>query len=100
MEIERKFLVNNIPFSLNNLKFSKIGQGYISINPVIRVRQLDDSYYLTVKSKGLMCREELELEITFDEFNALKTKINYNLIFKYRYYIPPKFCSKLIYIKV
>ena len=30
----------------------KIEQGYLSTEPVVRIRRSDDEYYLTYKSKG------------------------------------------------
>lgn len=88
MEIERKFLINELPFSLNNYSKDIITQGYISTSPVIRIRQKSSTYYLTCKSKGFMSREEFEIKITKEEYNSLKNKIDYNMIIKERYYIP------------
>ena len=86
MEIERKFLVKEIP-SLEGLKYSEIKQGYISIKPEVRVRKLDDKYFLTEKGEGTLVREENEREISENEGLALFEKIVSNLIEKKRYYI-------------
>ena len=87
MEIERKFLVKEIP-DLNSVKYDEIRQGYFSIAPEKRVRQKGNAYYLTEKGEGDMIREEKETEIdkkTAEELFALsKTYI----IEKTRYYIP------------
>lgn len=88
MEIEKKFLVNEIPFDLEKYSADMISQGYICINPVIRIRQKGFQFYLTCKSKGLMVREEFEIEISEDEFLILSKKLDFNLINKKRYYIP------------
>ena len=53
MEIERKFLVKEIP-NLEGVKHSKIKQGYFSITPEKRVRQKDEKYYITEKGEGDM----------------------------------------------
>ena len=58
MEIERKYLISHIPFDIAGYPFHQIEQAYLSTAPVVRVRQEDDTYYLTYKSKGLMEREE------------------------------------------
>jgi len=88
MEIERKFLCSKIPDDLKNFKSHKIVQGYISSVPTIRIRKSDDSYFLTIKSKGELSREEFELEISQKEYNNLCEKVENNFIRKYRYLIP------------
>ena len=52
MEIERKFLISSLP-PLDSCPFHVLEQGYLSTDPVIRVRREDDEYYLTYKGKGL-----------------------------------------------
>lgn len=92
MEIERKFLLDTLPDNLDRYKCLKMEQAYISTHPVIRIRQqINDStakYFLTVKSTGLMTRQEYELEIDPDEYNNLLTKAEGNIITKNRYIIP------------
>lgn len=43
MEIERKYLVNEIPFDLEQLEKKKIAQGYLNTSPVVRIRQVQSS---------------------------------------------------------
>lgn len=68
-EIERKFLVNDIPSIIEGRESCLIEQYYISINPEIRLRKvqkLNDSqanYYMTQKSNGTEIREETEIEV-------------------------------------
>lgn len=88
MEIERKFLVTTLPFNINTYKNVKIIQGYISIDPVIRIRKQNNECFLTYKSKGLLSREEYTVPLTLSSYNHLKTKVDYYLIEKTRYYIP------------
>ncbi len=88
MEIEKKFLVKELPANLYDYKCSLINQGYISTTPVIRIRQTDNAYYLTIKSKGLISREEYEIEISESEYLSLLSKVTNNIITKNRYYIP------------
>lgn len=87
-EIERKFLIKNLPESLENFTHYEIRQGYISTDPTIRLRQQDDKYILTVKSAGLMKKQEYELDLTADQFNRLWKKTEGNTIEKTRYVIP------------
>ena len=89
MEIERKFLVRRIPPETPDRSDSKaIVQGYISADPVIRVRKTGGEHYLTIKGEGLTAREEFELKITERQFSSLLDKVSGNLIEKTRRRIP------------
>ena len=88
MEIERKYLISHIPFDIAGYPFHQIEQAYLSTAPVVRVRQEDDTYYLTYKSKGLMAREEYNLPLTAESYAHLKAKADGNIISKRRYLIP------------
>lgn len=88
MEIERKFLVTSIPENIEKYEKHEIEQGYISTEPVIRIRRLDETLILTVKSKGLLSRQEFELELDAGEYRNLSEKVSGNLIRKTRYKIP------------
>ena len=88
VEIERKFLVKEIPSKLSNYKYSLIKQGYISIDPVIRLRQLDNKYILTLKGTGQIKRTEFEYELNENQFLNLWEKVENKKIIKKRYYIP------------
>ncbi len=99
MEIERKFLLDAVPFNLTEYKYIDIEQAYISTSPVIRIRKKNiynsgastpskEEYILTVKSKGLMSREEFELMLEQSEYTSLLTKAEGNIISKKRYIIP------------
>lgn len=96
MEIERKYLFNTIPFDLKQYPCNLIEQVYISTTPVIRARKKapidqingEPSYILTIKSSGLLKREEYELLLTEDEYLSLLRKAEGNVITKKRYVIP------------
>lgn len=90
MEIEKKFLITAIPFSLEGYKSRKIEQAYLSTDPVIRVRRDNDDYYLTYKSKGFVVREEYNLPLSKESYEHLLTKADGNIITKTRYEIPEK----------
>lgn len=88
MEIERKYLLNELPENLESYEHHKIEQGYLCTEPVVRIRRQDENYILTYKSKGLMVREEYNLPLTKEAYEQLKSKIDGILLSKTRYLIP------------
>ena len=88
MEIERKYLINELPKDLDRYSKRELEQGYLCTEPVIRIRKDNEHYELTYKSKGLMVREEHTLPLTKDSYEHLKEKIDGRLISKTRYLIP------------
>lgn len=88
MEIERKYLVDRIPFSLNGYPCRQIEQAYLNTDPVVRVRQDNDQYYLTYKSKGFIEREEYNLPLNRESYLHLRDKADGIIITKKRYEIP------------
>lgn len=87
-EIERKYLVPAAPENFSSFPYHEIEQGYLSTEPVVRIRRQDEEYYLTYKSKGLMIREEYNLPLTKESYLHLREKIDGRLISKRRYLIP------------
>lgn len=88
MEIERKYLVKQIPGNLGSFPCHIIEQGYLSTSPVIRIRKDNDLFELTYKSGGLMAREEVNLPLDQASYTHLLGKIDGRLIRKRRYMIP------------
>ena len=96
MEIERKFLLHELPADLESYPHYDIEQAYVTTNPVIRVRKKttysgdnrETKYILTVKSSGLLARQEFELAIDEDAYATLCKKADGNVISKTRYKIP------------
>lgn len=88
MEIERKFLVNEIPFPLTGYKCRMIEQAYLNTAPVVRIRQDNDSYYLTYKSEGFLEREEYNLPLDKTSYEHLRQKADGIILTKRRYEIP------------
>ena len=88
MEIERKFLVKNIPVDLNEYKGKDMVQGYLSVAPVVRVRREGTNYILTYKGGGMMARREENLPLDKESFNHLLEKCDGIIINKARYRIP------------
>lgn len=88
MEIERKYLIPVLPENLEQYTCKHIEQGYLSTDPVVRIRRSNDKYILTYKGQGLMVREEYNLPLTAESFEHMKEKIDGILIKKRRYLIP------------
>lgn len=88
MEIERKFLVKQLPENLGQYPKYHIEQGYICTEPVIRIRQRDQEFFLTCKGQGFLKREEHEMSLTAEEYSRLSAKVEGQLIVKDRYCIP------------
>lgn len=88
MEIERKFLVKDIPADLSAYPCHIIEQGYLCTDPVVRIRRQDDEYILTYKGSGLLCREEYNLPLKAASYAHLKEKTDGHIISKKRYVIP------------
>lgn len=88
MEIERKFLVDPMPEALETFVKKSIEQGYLLTNPVVRIRKMNEEYFLTYKSSGMMERQEVELPLTKDAYEHLREKVDGRVITKDRYLIP------------
>ena len=93
MEIEKKFLVNELPANLTQYVLWEIEQCYLCTNPTIRIRKKNDSYILTYKNpvhseEALCMSEETELPLTKEAFEHLKKKCDGRCIQKSRYRIP------------
>ena len=88
MEIERKFLIESLPDNFESYSCDTLIQAYISTEPVIRVRQKNEDYILTLKSAGLLAREEIEMPLTEESFKHLLAKKDGISIKKKRYKIP------------
>ena len=93
MEIERKYLVRELPDNLDSYPHTEIEQGYLSTSPTLRIRRMGDSYILTVKERrhtstsAIVNREE-EFAMTVDSYERLKAKCDGSLVSKTRYRIP------------
>lgn len=93
LEIERKFLVDDIRSCLNTSTNSfAIFQGYLSNDPArtVRLRILDNQAFLTIKgasSSDGTTRVEWEKEISIDESNNLLPLCLPRAIRKTRYHV-------------
>ena len=90
IEIEKKFLINHIPFE--QVKYAhKIKQGYIvsDKDKVIRIREKDDEYFITIKGNKIgLSRFEFEYKIPKSDANELfKSFCKIGSISKTRHYV-------------
>lgn len=88
MEIERKYLVKELPENLASFPCHDIEQAYLCTAPVVRIRKQDEEYILTYKSSGMLSREEYNPPLTKEAYEHLKTKADGNVITKRRYLLP------------
>ncbi len=97
MEIERKYEIKKLPGELAQYNYKIIEQGYLCHNPTIRIRKSNDDYIMTYKSKfgiepkgkgSALINNEIELLLTEEAYQILKTKTDGNYIYKTRYLVP------------
>lgn len=88
MEIERKFLADPTALDLEMYTKTEMTQGYLFTDPVLRIRQKNDSYILTVKSGGLLAHEEYEIDLTREQYERMAGSVQGLFIQKTRYLIP------------
>lgn len=88
MEIERKYLIKELPANLSSYSSHEIEQAYLCTDPVVRIRRQDENYILTYKSRGMMSHEEYNLPLNKEAYEHLKSKADGNVITKRRYLIP------------
>ncbi len=72
-EIERKFLVRDLPLEARGGEPDRIRQGYLTVDPVeVRIRsRAGPSHELTVKSAGGLSRVEVNVPLTGEQFDEL-----------------------------
>ena len=96
MEIERRFLIKNLSkLDLSQYKHKRIIQDYLYKDRFTAIRKRKTviknnvSYTYTIKTKKVgISVNELENEISEDEYNSLEVHPNFNHIDKTRYIIP------------
>lgn len=97
MEIEKKFRVKEKP-ELSGFSYKVIEQGYLCTRPTVRIRKSNEDYILTLKDKqgvkemetagaGVVNRE-IEIPLTEEAYEHLKTKTDGYMVEKRRYLIP------------
>lgn len=96
MEIEKKFLLREMPEHMEGYEKREIEQGYLCVHPVVRIRKSDEDYILTYKGKqgaqdipgDVHVNQEMEAPLTRDAYYHLREKTDGHLIQKTRYLIP------------
>lgn len=89
-EIERKFLLPKAPEGLDLFPHSRIAQGYIADTPnIVRLRSHDGrTFLLTVKHGREIVRDEGEIDLTREQFDALWPFTAGRRLQKTRYKVP------------
>lgn len=91
VEIERKFLVRELPADLDRHPASEIEQGYVVVDAdglEVRLRRRGDRAWLTIKSGGGRTRMEEEIELRPEQFERLWPLTAKRRITKTRFEIP------------
>ncbi len=93
-EIERKWLIEKLPFDPGEYECLVIEQAYLSASPTVRVRRSNDEYYLTYKGSR---NTEGNSDLNHSEYNLPLDKASYEhlrekkdgiVLRKKRYLIP------------
>ncbi|MGI9087045.1 MAG: CYTH domain-containing protein [Chthoniobacterales bacterium] len=90
-EIERKFLLNNLPDSLTSFPHEEIAQGYLAVEGggvQVRLRKKGSIRSLTYKRGNKSAREEREIRLSAEQFDALWPATEGRRLSKIRYDIP------------
>lgn len=90
LEVERKFLLAEAPDRLDDHPAKQIEQGYLAITEdvEVRLRRADDVCFLTVKRGHGEVREEAEVPLAEDQFEALWPLTGSLRIEKSRHVVP------------
>jgi CYTH domain-containing protein len=90
LEIERKFIVGEVPAVVDGLKGEAIRQGYIAAEGEVevRLRAKGEKLFLTVKRGAGLVREEREVELSTHQFEVLWPSTEGWRLEKTRYQVP------------
>jgi adenylate cyclase len=90
VEVERKWLVRDLP-DLSGYQGKNVIQGYIAVSAdgtEVRLRQTDEQFFQTVKSEGGLVRDEIEVELSKEQFETLWRATDGRRLEKTRYKLP------------
>ncbi len=89
-EIERKFLLDDLPEGLSGFDSKRIEQGYLVVSDQdeVRLRRSGKVLQMTVKRGHGMSREETEIDLGPEQFDALWPLTAGRRIEKTRYLVP------------
>ena len=91
LEIERKFLLRRLPPNLHHFHSRTIEQGYLAVKTdgtQIRLRKAVRRHSLTVKRGRGLSRQEIEIDLTRDQFEELWPATAGCRLTKTRYDVP------------
>ena len=90
LEIERKYLLHDLPADLDTDNGKNIQQGYLGLEEGrhVRVRTKGSKFFLTVKIGEGIVRTEYEVEISKQQFDALWPATEGRRLEKVRYIYP------------
>jgi adenylate cyclase len=90
VEIERKFLVEEVPEDVGLAPSRRIDQGYVALDEgaEVRVRRHGDDLWLTIKGAGGLARVEEEVPLRPEQFDALWPLTDGRRIEKTRHELP------------
>ena len=106
VEIEKKFLVEELPEDLQSYPHTMLEQSYliIDIGNEVRIREKNKdgkkSYTLTIKSGNNEIRGEYQAFLTEQQYIILKARQVNNSIRKYRFEIPDKNSGRTIELDI
>ncbi len=92
-EIERKFLLKRFPPRLKKFPHNTIAQGYLAVGPggvQVRLRKKGEIRSLTFKQGTKGAREEREIRLSVEQFDALWPATAGRRLTKVRYDVPWK----------
>jgi adenylate cyclase len=89
-EIERKFLLDELPPRTSDIEPTEINQGYLAITDDIevRVRRRAGKHLLTVKGGRGEVRTEITIPVSPDQFDSLWALTEGRRISKHRWVLP------------
>ena len=90
-EIERKFLLKRLPDGLKDYPHEEIEQGYLAVERdgvQVRLRKKGDVRSLTYKRGNKSAREECEIRLTGEQFDALWPATKGRRLTKTRFDVP------------
>jgi len=93
LEIERKFLIDKLPRTLERYPHKEIAQGYLAVGrdkAHVRLRRAGRACTLTFKRGPARAREEREIQLTPAQFAILWPATAGSRLTKTRYYVPWK----------
>jgi CYTH domain-containing protein len=93
LEIERKFLIDELPRALQRFPHKEIAQGYLAVGrdrAHVRLRRAGRACSLTFKRGPARAREEREIHLTPAQFAILWPATAGARLTKTRYYVPWK----------